>query len=630
MDRDPLRAPRGAPADVPSVWAELLAAAPGPMGVAVGGRWRAVNDHLADLLGQTDGGPVGDHLAATLGAPLADVVARTEAAPGGRVQGEGQLPRAGEDGWAIVAARTLGPDGVLVQVTDATAGYRERTALGRSERWLSTLLGSVGDAISVIDRDGELLFTTGAEARFLGYTTDRWRAVDVRSIVHPDDQATVATAFAHCLAHPRVEVPAEARVRSSSGEWLDVAATAVNLLDDPEVRGIVVTTSDITALRRAQRLASSQAAVLELVARGAPLSDVFTRCVELVEENGLGGRSSIYLLDDDRLEMWAGRAPDPLNDYMRDPPHDPPRSLCDSVFATGRAAYLPDLGAAGPEWAGLKGVASEVGVAAGWSQPILAIGSGAVLGTLSTVYDEPHTPDLHEQRVGEAACSLVAIAIERVEVESRLAHQALHDGLTGLPNRSLLVDRLDHALARQSAPTADQLAVLFCDLDRFKVVNDSLGHGVGDQVLVAVADRLRATIAPGNTVARFGGDEFVVLLDDPDEHQDPTDVAAQISAALAEPFVVASGQEVHLTASIGLAVAADHRSGDSWLRDADAAMYRAKATGRNRLVLFDADLRDAAVVRLQVENDLRRAVERDELVVHYQPIIDLERGRVVG
>ncbi|QYG92706.1 EAL domain-containing protein [Iamia sp. SCSIO 61187] len=523
-----------------------------------------------------------------------------------------------------------GDDDRVARGTDALDELRRaHAATARSERWLRTLLGSVSDAISVLDRDGTLSFTTGTEARFLGYSADEWRTMDIRTLVHPDDRDRALAAFDRSLASPGVEVSAEARVRAADGRWVDVAATGVNLLDDPEVRGIVLTTSDITDLRRAQRLASSQAAVLELIARGAPLSDVFDRCVALVEENGVGGRSSsIYLLDDDRLEMRAGRAPTELNDFMRDPPHDPPRSLCDAAFATGAATYLPDLDL-GDEMPELRAVARRVGLRAGWSQPIVATGTGEVIGTLSTVYDTPHTPDAHEQRVGELACSLVAIAVERVATESRLSHQALHDGLTGLPNRVLLLDRLDHALERAGDRTSD-LAVLFCDLDRFKVVNDSLGHGVGDQVLVAVADRLRATIDPGNTVARFGGDEFVVLLDDPVHAHDPECVAADIATAMAEPFVVPSGQEVHLTVSIGLAVAADHHTGDSWLRDADAAMYRAKDRGRDRMVLFDSDMRAAAVVRLQIENDLRRAVEREELVVHYQPVVDLAAGRIVG
>ncbi len=506
----------------------------------------------------------------------------------------------------------------------------ELTGLERAGLWLGSLLANVTDSISVIDGSGRMLFLGGHVPLGLGYAQATWRDLDVWDLVHPDDLPSAEAAFADSLGRPGEEVSVELRIRAADGSWADLVATAVNRLDDPTVRGVVITTRDITSVRRAERLASSQAAVLEMIARAAPLADVFERCVELVEENGVGGRSSIYLLDDDRrLEMRAGRAPRELDDLIREPPRDPPRGLCDVSIATAAPVFAADLEADPTVPAGLREVARSVGVRAAWSQPIVALGADHAIGSLSTLYEAPHVPDRHEQRVGEVACSLVAIALARVETETRLAHEALHDALTGLPNRVLLLDRLDHALARHGGSTSD-LAVLFCDLDRFKVVNDSLGHGVGDQLLVAFAERLRATIGSGNTVARFGGDEFVVLLDDPGERHDPIVVAERIAATLEVPFALPGGHEVHLTASIGLARADDHATGDTWLRDADAAMYRAKEQGRDRLVLFDSDMRAAAVRRLEIETDLRRAVERGEMVVHYQPVVDLVTGAITG
>jgi predicted signal transduction protein with EAL and GGDEF domain len=153
---------------------------------------------------------------------------------------------------------------------------------------------------------------------------------------------------------------------------------------------------------------------------------------------------------------------------------------------------------------------------------------------------------------------------------------------------------------------------------------------VGDQLLVAFANRFRSVVAPGDTVARFGGDEFVVLIEDLTSDTHAAQVAQELSDSLTQPFLLPAGKEVYLTVSIGLAHATDHRTGDAWLRDADAAMYRAKEDGRNRLAEFDTEMRDAAMVRLQVESDLRRAVDRGELVVHYQPVIDLRSGRIAG
>jgi diguanylate cyclase (GGDEF)-like protein len=210
-----------------------------------------------------------------------------------------------------------------------------------------------------------------------------------------------------------------------------------------------------------------------------------------------------------------------------------------------------------------------------------------------------------------------------------LAHIAVHDTLTGLPNRVLLADRLGQAL-RRTARTASSVAVLFVDLDRFKFVNDSRGHAVGDELLVAVAERLRGVARSHDTVARFGGDEFVVVCEDDDAAVQASRIAERIAEVLRDP-VVTDGQEVFLGASIGIAVAdSGTDSPESLLRDADAAMYRAKERGRNRCEFFDAVMRTEAVAHLETQSALHRAVERDELRLHYQPVIDLASGAVTG
>ena len=504
----------------------------------------------------------------------------------------------------------------------------QRSDLAASEQWFRSLLSNISDTVSITDRDGGLLFSSGAANGLLGYAPEFWEGFHPFELVHPDDAPHALEVWQEALDNPGVEVSTEVRMRSANGVWQDISVTGVNLVDDPTVQGIVVTTRNITALRRAERLASSQAEVLDLIARGEPLDVVAEACLDLLTRNGVLGRSSVYLLEGDRLEIRAGTAPDALNRWLRDAPRRPERSLCDTAIATERSVVVPDLLAA-PLVDGLRSVAEAEGLAAAWSQPIVSITTGRPVGSLSTLYPEVHDPSEQERRVADVVCSLMAVALERVDNEDRLAHQALHDGLTGLPNRTLLLDRLDHALARRTRTEAP-LALLFCDVDRFKVINDSLGHGVGDQLLVAFAERLLEVVGEADTVARFGGDEFVVLIEDLPHDGHAHAVARQLAASLAQPFVLPSGNEVFLTVSVGLALASDHHTGDAWLRDADAAMYRAKEEGRNRMVVFDTDMRDAAMVRLQVESDLRRAVDRGELVVHYQPVVDLHNGRICG
>ncbi|WP_421118366.1 EAL domain-containing protein [Aquihabitans daechungensis] len=503
-----------------------------------------------------------------------------------------------------------------------------RSEAGSSEGWFRSLLTHISDTVSITDEHGRLLFTSGAANNLLGYDAGFWAGREPIDLVHPDDLDRALAGWHRALEEPGIEVSEEVRMRSANGAWQDISITGVNLLHDPEVGGIVVTSRNITDLRRAQRLAASQAAVLELIARSEPLPVVAEACLQLLADNGVSGDSSIYLIEDDRLELSAGAAPTSLVEWMREAPPSRAWSLCDESIATESAVIAADIEEADVS-DGLRYIADNEGIRAAWSQPILAIGTGRPVGSLSTLYDQVHEPSAHERQAADVSCSLMAIALERAETEARLAHQALHDGLTGLPNRTLLLDRLDHALARRER-NGSEIALLFCDIDRFKVVNDSLGHNIGDQLLVAFAQRFRSVVAPGDTVARFGGDEFVVLIEDVTTPTHAASVAQELADALAQPFLLPAGKEVYLTVSIGLAGATDHRTGDAWLRDADAAMYRAKEAGRNRLAEFDTDMRDAAVVRLQVESDLRRAVDRGELVVHYQPVVDLRTGRICG
>ncbi|MGH8183743.1 MAG: bifunctional diguanylate cyclase/phosphodiesterase [Rhodanobacteraceae bacterium] len=242
-----------------------------------------------------------------------------------------------------------------------------------------------------------------------------------------------------------------------------------------------------------------------------------------------------------------------------------------------------------------------------------------------------------EHRVGERTRALAlanrdlrAQIAERERIEARLKYETLHDSLTGLPNRSLLMQRLEHALERFHADPAKGFAVLFMDLDRFKVINDSVGHLIGDDLLFQAGSRIRASVKSEDVVARLGGDEFGVLLEGVLDADKACLIAKRIIDDLNAPFRLAA-KELFTSTSIGITLAAAHyRHPEELLRDADSAMYRAKADGRHRYAVFDEGLRQQAVSLLEIENDLRRGITRHEFVPFYQPIVDIHSSATIG
>jgi diguanylate cyclase (GGDEF)-like protein/PAS domain S-box-containing protein len=219
---------------------------------------------------------------------------------------------------------------------------------------------------------------------------------------------------------------------------------------------------------------------------------------------------------------------------------------------------------------------------------------------------------------------------DRKRAEERLLHDALHDELTGLPNRALFMDRLWQAMERARRDLERLTAVLFLDVDQFKIVNDSLGHLVGDELLIQIARALSSVLRPMDTIARIGGDEFAILIEGGKDVDDAVAVAGRIHERLAAPINL-GGHEVFITASIGIAVhTPDYDKPEDLLRDADTAMYRAKSSGRACHVVFNRGMHQFVMARLQLESDLRRAIERGQIEVHYQPFVDLATGTVIG
>lgn len=238
--------------------------------------------------------------------------------------------------------------------------------------------------------------------------------------------------------------------------------------------------------------------------------------------------------------------------------------------------------------------------------------------------------DERTRELAEANTQLRAQINERLRAEQRLTHQATHDALTGLPNRPHLLDRLAAAIERARHGDGQAFAVLFLDLDRFKLVNDSIGHAAGDELLIEVARRITMTVRSNDVVSRLGGDEFAVLMEYADGEENIRELSHRLLTVLSRPMWVA-GRELYPSASLGIAVwHPRYRNGEELLRDADAAMYRAKEQGRDRCAMFDEAMREAAMHSLDLQADLRRAINNRDFLPFYQPILRLDDGEVVG
>jgi diguanylate cyclase (GGDEF)-like protein/PAS domain S-box-containing protein len=266
------------------------------------------------------------------------------------------------------------------------------------------------------------------------------------------------------------------------------------------------------------------------------------------------------------------------------------------------------------------------------SLAVVIDGKNRPFGVLDVHATEAHRFSAKDVPFVQAAANVLADAIERHAADQALRYRVLHDSLTGLPNRLSFVDALSESLDK-AAVSGSPVGILFLDLDHFKLINDSLGHHAGDALLRAVAPRLRSHLRPGDIVARFGGDEFGILIDRLADEGEALAIADRVADAFTQPFSL-DGVDHFVSASIGVAVsrASEERTVNAELliRDADAAMYRAKEGGRARCVLFDAEMRAGAIKRLEVERELRHALDRDELALHYQPVVNLRSGEING
>ena len=412
--------------------------------------------------------------------------------------------------------------------------------------------------------------------------------------------------------------------------WVHARGEVVEYADGHAVR-LGGYCQDITVRREAEESSAkahvelhNQQRVMERIARGEPSQENLELMCRDIEAVYPGARCTVLLADLEHGKLIHAAAPSmpaTLTAALDGLLIEDGNGACGTAAAVNRVVIIADIDTS-PLTAAYLELAHTHGLRSVWSQPLLS-SKGAMLGTFAVYRDRSHTPDADELRTVSAAASLAALSIDRDRAEQALNHAATYDSLTGLPNRAYFLQLLTDTLSADG----HDVAVMFLDVDGFKWINDSLGHPAGDRVLVEIAGRLERALGSRGRVARFGGDEFTFVVSNSDGDVDS--LADTVLNAFSEPFVV-DGGEFFLSGSVGIATRGASCDAYSLVRDADSAMFTAKDRGRGRRARFDAALRERAVARVRLESDLRRAIERHELELHYQPVLDLRSNAWVA
>ena len=565
------------------------------------GRYLRVNAAFARMVGRSveelRGMPVAEVSHPDDREPDEGLISELIANPGGIVEREKRYRRA--DGGEVLVflnvSAVAGEDGatqyLIAQMVDITQQRAAERALAESERRFRTLAASSPAGIFSAGIDGRMHYANDRLAEIYGIDASeldgsRWFERVAAASRAPLEAAARSVAAGRGPAAIDVRLDGDGAAR-----WVRLNLAAIPGAAEGEGT-FIGTVEDVSAEVEARA---------ELATREAEFRMLAEHSGDALARHDLDGR---FLYASPATEAMLGYRPEEM---------------------VGRTVW--DLGLVHPDDRdladALRGSAGDGDHAAATGSWRVVRPDGSIRWVETAVRTVPdHLGDAHQ------VVTVTRDVTERKDAEARLAHQALHDALTGLPNRALFLDRLEQALHR-SARTTGRVAVLFVDLDRFKLINDSFGHAAGDRVLCDVAERLRHALRPADTIARFGGDELTVLCEDIDGEPGARAIARRIAGLFEEPFLVEDG-EAFLQASIGIAIASDDTDPEDLIRDADAAMYRAKEGGRAAVVVFDEAMRRDARERVATESALRRAIERDELLIHVQPVVGISDALIHG
>ncbi len=498
--------------------------------------------------------------------------------------------------------------------------------------------------ITRVDLNGVLVDVNQKFCDMLGYARDELLGKAIKDITHPDDYGQGAAYRGQVTRGEMKSAIGEKRFVRKDGTVIWARRTMSIVRDDAsDPQYVISVVEDITERKRAELRQAMEHAVTRVLAEAETSAEAIPRIIQTICES-LGWACGAHWRWDDNAqvlqcaETWyidaaeiaefiafSAQSVNEAPAWHGDAPKTKTGGLVRRIWLDGAPVWFPDV-TREPGFRRGKN-AAKAGLHCAFGFPVL---DGAQpLGVIEFFSRNIEQPDVALLQVVRAIGSQIGQFMARKRAEERVRHLAHHDELTGLPNRSMFNQQLTRALA-QARRHAKPLAVLFIDLDRFKNINDTLGHEAGDRVLKEVADRLRGCLRDSDTVGRLGGDEFVVLIEELPQSEQVVAVAQKILAAVAKPFILQT-QEFHITASIGISTYPDDSEDmQSLLKNADISMYRVKEHGKNNYQFYSAQMNAHTLERLTLESSLRRALERNEFLLHYQPKVDIGSGRITG
>ena len=512
---------------------------------------------------------------------------------------------------------------------------RLKTAEGElSEKhfWLETVINQIPDYIYAKDLEGRFLFANRVTvldnnlehlSQLIGKTDFDLHPFEAAASIAATEQRVIET------GEPDLGIEEQSLGRRAK-RWLMMSR--IPLRDTlGRTIGVVGVSRDITARKAAEHLMQAQARLLEMIAQGIALNVFLEELALMLEERMDGLRVSIMVRSQEGDQLILAAAPSLPQDFQDDiraVDVGPEAPACGFAAWTVQRVIFSDV-STDPKWASRRISAERAGIRSCWSIPIKSF-QGHAIGTLTLYGREAISPEAQHNELIAIALHLARIAIERRQAEDRISFLANHDALTGLPNRLLMDIKLERTL-KQAQQSGRHVALAFVDLDNFKLVNDSLGHAAGDELLRIVAARMAGMVANKGMVVRTGGDEFILFMDlSPEEAEKVTERFAAMREELSAPISL-QGLRFQVTASMGIACHPQHgETAAELLINADTAMYRAKESGRDQMRVFSTEMAEKASVKLARTEELRRALREQEFVLHFQPQWNQKTQTILG